>query len=187
MKQTILISAAVLLAFSSCTTYTAPAYVEPANPVDSTGIDPERAKSPTYLVVNPGGEVPFAGNQQDQKVMVAKKTKVGTDTRLEIRMQFLKDNIVPYTVSLEIPDYKGAGTYGKEQKFEYAKVNMNIISHMFPQITYQGDAEDITVVVVNDNAKYIDINFSGTFDLYIPDNPPSTADLYGTWLVRWQL
>ncbi len=187
MRHTLFISAAVLLALSSCTTYTAPTYVEPANPVDTTGIDPNKAKSPSFLVINPGGEVPFAGNPNEQKVILAKKTMVGNDVKLELRMSFLMINVAPYAITMNIPDYKGAGTYGKEQKFEYANVNMNIISQMPPQITYQGDAGDITVTVVNDNAKYIEINFAGTFDVYLPNGTTSTTDLNGTWLVRWEL
>lgn len=187
MRHTLFISAVVLLALSSCTTYTAPSYVEPANPVDTTGIDPNKAKSPSFLILNQGGSGEAAGNQQEQRVLVAKKTQVGTNTRVELKMQFLLMNTVPHTITMVIPDYKGKGIYGKDQKFEYANVTMQVISNTFPQTTWQGEAQKITVDVTNDNAKYIEINFSGPFDIYTPNGNTGTTDLYGTWLVRWEL
>lgn len=187
MRQKFILFAAISIAFCSCSTYNAPTYVEPANPADTTGIDPTNTTHFAFVMYSENG-VLHGGDPLTCKILEAKKEKVGNDTRVDLKMQFIRYN-QPHTITLSIPDYQGEGVYGKDQKNEYANITMQIIKNTVPDSMWYGDKNGLVLSVVNDNAKYIEIDFTGAFDIFRPSaiGSAGTQGLdNGKWFMRWE-
>jgi hypothetical protein len=188
MRQKFILFAAISIAFYSCSTYNAPTYVEPANPADTIELNKDNAGHLAYIIYLENG-VGHGGDPLTSKILEAKKVKAGTNTKLDLKMQFLRYG-QPHTVTLTIPDYQGVGKYGKDQKNEFADITMQIIKNTAPDSTWFGDRNGLELTVVRDNAKYIEIDFAGAFDIFRPSVSGSagTQGLYnGKWYMRWEL